>query len=174
MSKKCVAYIRVSTDRQDYNNQMPDIEALAKQYGLVIGEVYAESASAWKNGHQKEFAKLRLEAAKGNISTLIVWAYDRITRGGSGALISVLDYLSQCGVNVLSVQQPDTNFDTSTPFGEAMQKIMISLYGAIAKQESNLRSERTKAGLIAAKKRGAKLGRPAGSKDKRKRQKRAG
>lgn len=46
--------------------------------------------------------------------------------------------------------------DTSTPGG----KLYFHLMGAFAEFESNLNSERTKAGMAAAKARGVRLGRP--------------
>ena len=48
----------------------------------------------------------------------------------------------------------------------------MAICGWVASEESKRRSERTKAGLERLKREGKVLGRPAGSVDKRKRQKR--
>lgn len=50
-------------------------------------------------------------------------------------------------------------------------ELLYALTGWVARMESQRRSERTKAGLARVVAQGRKLGRPKGSKDKRKRKK---
>jgi len=51
-------------------------------------------------------------------------------------------------------------------------ELLYALTGWVAKMESQRRSERTKAGLARVKAQGKRLGRPPGSKDRRKRRRR--
>ena len=51
-------------------------------------------------------------------------------------------------------------------------ELLYALAGWVARMESQRRSERTKAGLARVVAQGKKLGRPKGSKDKRKRRRR--
>lgn len=51
-------------------------------------------------------------------------------------------------------------------------ELLYAIAGWVARMESQRRSERTKAGLSRAKAQGKRLGRPPGSKDKRKRMRR--
>ena len=53
-----------------------------------------------------------------------------------------------------------------------MGDLLYALTGWVARMESQRRSERTKAGLARAVAEGKKLGRPKGSKDKKKRKRR--
>ena len=53
-----------------------------------------------------------------------------------------------------------------------LAELLYALTGWVAKIESQHRSERTKAGLTRVKAQGKRLGRPQGSKDRRKRKKR--
>jgi len=75
--------------------------------------------------------------------------------------------LKICGVRVLSYQESWT---------EAPGKLGELLYGRcvvwVARMESKRLSERTKAGLARVVAQGKKLGRPPGSRDKRKRKRR--
>ena len=71
--------------------------------------------------------------------------------------------LSVCGVKVLSYQESWTEAP-----GE-LAELLYALTGWVAKMESQRRSERTKAGLARVRAQGKRLGRPTGSKDKRKR-----
>ena len=50
-----------------------------------------------------------------------------------------------------------------------LAELLYALTGWVAKMESQRRSERTKAGLARVRAQGKRLGRPSGSKDKRKR-----
>ncbi len=53
-----------------------------------------------------------------------------------------------------------------------LAELLYALTGWVARMESQRRSERTKAGLARVKAQGKRLGRPSGSKDKRKRRRR--
>ena len=53
-----------------------------------------------------------------------------------------------------------------------MRELFVAIAGWVARMECKRRSERTKAGLDRAIRQGKKLGRPKGSKDKKKRRKR--
>ena len=98
--------------------------------------------------------------------TVLVWALDRLSREGALAIWSLVQKLSACGVKVLSYQESWTEAP-----GE-LAEFLYALTGWVAKMESQRRSERTKAGLARVKAQGKCLGRPPGSKDKRKRRRR--
>ena len=91
---------------------------------------------------------------------------DRLSREGALAILSLVQKLSACGVKVLSYQEAWTEAP-----GE-LAELLYALTGWVARMESQRRSERTKAGLARVKAQGKRLGRPAGSKDKKKRRRR--
>jgi DNA invertase Pin-like site-specific DNA recombinase len=53
-----------------------------------------------------------------------------------------------------------------------LAEILYAIAGWVARMESQRRSERTKAGMVRARTQGKVLGRPKGSKDRRKRRRR--
>ena len=161
--RKAVIYARVSTDKQDAENQIPEMRALAIRRGFEVGEVYTESESAWKDGHQVELPRLMKDAQRRKFDVVIVWALDRLCRQGSTPMFLTINKLTSCGVAVVSVKEEW--LDTAGPLREAF----ICIFGWIAQFESQRRSERTKAGLAARKAKGVTLGRPTGSVDKKKR-----
>ena len=63
--------------------------------------------------------------------------------------------------------------DSWTEAPGELGELLYALSGWVARMESQRRSERTKAGLSRSAAQGKILGRPKGSKDKRKRKKRA-
>jgi DNA invertase Pin-like site-specific DNA recombinase len=83
--------------------------------------------------------------------TLIVWKLDRLGRSLRD-LITMLDDLKKQGVKFRSLTEA---IDTETPTGRAMWQMI----GLLAELERSLISERTRAGVKAAKRRGVKFGR---------------
>jgi len=163
---KTVIYARVSTGEQDAENQIMVLTTWADQRGYEVVRVYQEDESAWKAGHQRELARLIADAGKGRFQAVLVWALDRLSREGALAILSLVHKLSACGVKVLSYQEAWTEAP-----GE-LAELLYALTGWVARMESQRRSERTKAGLARVKAQGKRLGRPAGSKDKKKRRRR--
>jgi DNA invertase Pin-like site-specific DNA recombinase len=84
--------------------------------------------------------------------TVVVWRLDRLGRSLKH-LIALSEDLSQRKVGLKSLQE---SIDTTTANGRLFFKIM----GSLAEFERDLISERTKAGLAAARARGRKGGRP--------------
>ena len=136
------------------------------QRGYEIVKIYEEEESAWRNGHQKELANLIEDARKRKFQAVLVWALDRLSREGALAILSLVQKLSVHGVKVLSYQESWTEAP-----GE-MAELLYALTCWVARMESQRRSERTKAGLARVKAQGKHLGRPPGSKDRRKRKRR--
>ncbi len=163
--KVCI-YSRVSTGEQETENQSMVLSDWAKQRGYDVVSIYQEEESAWKAGHQRELANLIDDAGKRRFQAVLVWALDRLSREGALAILSLVHKLSLYGVRILSYQESWTEAP-----GE-IAELLYALTGWVARMESQRRSERTKAGLARVKAQGRQLGRPPGSKDKRKRKRR--
>ncbi|AVP88000.1 Resolvase domain [Candidatus Phycorickettsia trachydisci] len=86
--------------------------------------------------------------------TLVVWKLDRLDRDLKHLVNTVQDLSErQVGFKVLAGQ--GANIDTTTPNG----RLVFGIFAALAKFETELIRERTKAGLAAARARGRKGGR---------------
>ncbi len=162
---KAVIYARVSTDQQDTANQVDVLIIWAKQRGYEVIDIYRETESAWKAGHQAELAKLISEARRQRFDIVLIWSLDRLSREGAAAILNLINSLKP--VRVFSYQEPWTEAPG------VVADILYAITGWVAQMESQRRSERTKAGLVRAVANGSTLGRPVGSKDSKKR-KRAG
>ena len=160
---KAAVYLRVSTSDQNTDNQLPALEAYANSRSYKVVTTYQERESAWKNGHQRELKRLLEDARKHKFNILLVWALDRLSREGSAAILNLINTLKLYGVKVVSYQESWT--EAPGELGE----LLFAIAGWVARMESKRRSERTKAGLARAKAQGKQLGRPLGSKDRRKR-----
>ena len=111
-------------------------------------------------------ASLIADTRQRKFQAVLVWALDRLSREGALAILSLVNKLSSCGVKVLSYQESWTEAS-----GE-LAELLYALASWVARMESQRRSERTKASLARVKAQGKCLGRPLGSKDRRKRRQR--
>ncbi len=163
---KAALWIRVSDPGQHADNQLPDLKAWADRRGLEIVLIYQLTESAWQGGHQKKLSQVYEDARQGKFSLLLCWALDRLSREGPLATLEIVHRLGKAGVQVWSLQEPWTEA------GGELLDLLLAITGWVARMESNRRSERTKAGLQRAVSQGKKLGRPLGSRDKKKRSRR--
>lgn len=159
----CAAYLRVSGPGQEVANQLPTIQAWAASRGYDSRlEIYQETESAWKQGHQKELARLLsdLRTGRRKYDYLVTWSLDRLSRQGIAATLQLINSFESLGCKVISIQE--SWVAESGP----MREVFAAMAAWAAKFESDRRSERTKAGLARARGEGKQLGRPTGAKDK--------
>jgi DNA invertase Pin-like site-specific DNA recombinase len=102
------------------------------------------------------------DAHRRSFDIVAIWSLDRLTREGPLATLLYVHRLNALGIKVYSHQEP--YLDPRLPFYESI----ISFLADIARWERGRRSERTKAGLRRAIAQGKRLGRPKGSRDRRK------
>ena len=152
------AYLRVSTDEQNLDNQRADITRYLARRGHSA-TWYEEKESTRKTRPIKN--KLLRELIKGQYEGVIVYKLDRWARS-LNELIMDLEQLSEARVVFVALNDiGEINLNT------AMGKLQIHMIGAFAEFERSLIRERTMAGLARAKAEGKHLGRPRGSTDKR-------
>ncbi len=164
---RVAVYLRTSTQEQHPENQLPEIQAYCQTHGLEIVRIYQEQESAWKSGRQVELRRLLADCQDGRpFDILVCWSLDRLSRQGIANILNLITMLRLCSVKVVSLRE--SWMETDGP----MQELLLAVFGWAAQYESRIKSERTLAGLARARAEGKKLGRPAGSRDKAKRNRR--
>ncbi|MHC1550235.1 recombinase family protein [Phyllobacterium sp. K27] len=140
---RLIGYARVSTEDQLSDAQL--IELRAAGCHMVFEERGSGASRA-----RPVLAKLIREIDAGEV--LVVVRLDRLARSVSH-LLQVIEQLEDKGAHFRSLNDP---IDTSTPQG----MFSLQVLGAVAQLERALISERTKAGIKAAKGRGKLPGNP--------------
>jgi DNA invertase Pin-like site-specific DNA recombinase len=84
---------------------------------------------------------------------LVVWKLDRLSRSLKD-LLQIMEKVSDAGAGFRSITEA---VDTTTSAG----RMLMQMLGSFAEFERSMVRERTRAGLAAARDRGARLGRPA-------------
>jgi len=143
-----IGYIRVSRDKQ----------ATALQEDALRSEqcerVFTDKMSG-KRFDRPEFLRMLDVARLGDI--IVVWRLDRLGRSLK-QLIETVTLLGERGIELrsLELRSLKENIDTTTPTG----KLIFHIIGAMAEFKRDVISERTQAGLEAARARGRRGGRP--------------
>jgi DNA invertase Pin-like site-specific DNA recombinase len=146
--KNVIAYERVSTVGQGKSGlgleaQRNAIERFAAAEGLQIVETFTEIETAkGDNLARRPQLSAALKAARKLKAPVVVAKLDRLSRD--------VHFISGLMTEKVPFMVAELGADTD-PF-------MLHIYAALAEKERRLISERTRAGLAAAKRRGTKLG----------------
>lgn len=148
------AYLRVSTDEQDVNNQKHGILEYANAHhiaGLVFVEDVASGKLEWRN---RKLGELLLSQCKAG-DTVVFAEISRMAR----STLQVLEILRHCidaGINVHIAKQK------MILDGSMQSRITATVLGLAAEIEREFISMRTREALAKRKAEGVQLGRPRG------------
>jgi len=152
---KTVAYLRVSKDSQDVNNQKLDILEFAQREQIKIDHFIHITISSRKSTKERKIDQLLDELEIGDM--LIVSELSRMGRS-VGEIITTIDTLVKRKIRFFAVKE-GIRLNGSQ---DIQTKVMVTMFGLFAEIERDLISMRTKEALAAAKASGKTLGRPKG------------
>ena len=151
---KTYGYLRVSTDKQDEDNQRHEIVK-----HMPIDEFIAISCSSRKSQSDRGISDLFSRLEYGD--TLVVTELSRLARSTSELLLMVERFI-KAKVGLIALKQGIR----IPPNGEKMDvntKVTVTMFGMMAELERDFISSRTKMGLAARKSAGVVLGRRKGA-----------
>lgn len=157
---KVVLYIRVSTDKQEVENQALQLRDYCVKMGYTIVKEYVDVISG-KETSRPAFDRMFNDSKTRSFDMVIFWDLSRFSRSGTLFTLQKLRELDNLGVGWHSYQ--DAYLSSLGDFKD----VVLSILSTLAKIEREKISERTKAGLERARLRGSKLGRPKGARDKK-------
>jgi DNA invertase Pin-like site-specific DNA recombinase len=141
-----VGYARVSTEDQKLDLQIQALKAA--KCDRIITDKGLSGRAFDRPGLEEVLHMLQ------NGDTLVVWRLDRLGR----SLIHLVELLDRLGENGIHFHSLTENIDTSSSGG----RLLFHMIAALAEFERTLISERTRAGMAAARENGIRLGRPPG------------
>ena len=153
---KTVAYLRVSTARQDAGSQRLAILEYARREGLRIDDFIEATASTRTNAKRRRLDQLMAALEPGD--RLVVSELSRLGRS-LGEVVAILDAIASAGVVFVAIKE-NIRFERRR---DIQTKVLTTMFALFADIERDLISERTREGLAKARASGAKLGRPKGS-----------
>ncbi len=158
---KTIAYLRISTDKQDLDKQRLTILDYARKRGIDIEDFIELQISSQKTMKERRIDQLLSQLDAGD--TLVVSELSRLGRS-LGQIIQIVDDLMKRKNKFIAIKE---NIVLSGK-QDIQTKMMVAMFGLFAEIERDLISERTKQALAAAKAKGKLLGRPKGSPGKSK------
>jgi DNA invertase Pin-like site-specific DNA recombinase len=141
-----IGYARVSTDDQNLALQLDALR------GAGCEVIHEDKASGVLNG-RKGLTEALTGCAAGDV--LVVWKLDRLARSLHDLVVIAAD-LKGRGVGLKILTGEGAAVDTTHPQG----RMIFGILAVMAEFEREMISERTVAGMAAAKRRGRHLGRP--------------
>jgi DNA invertase Pin-like site-specific DNA recombinase len=145
-----VGYMRVSKADGSQTTDLQRDALLAASIGS--DSLYEDRASGKKDDRPQLAACLK---ALRHGDTLVVWKLDRLGRD-LRHLVNIVHDLTERGIGLKVLTGQGAAIDTTTASG----KLVFGIFAALAEFERELISERTLAGLAAARARGRNGGRP--------------
>ncbi len=137
-----VGYARVSTDDQQTDLQIDALRAAG------CDRIFEEKASGTRSDRPELAAALDYLRPG---DSLVVWRLDRLGR----SLKHLIDTVTSLDERQVGFKSLNDNIDTTTATG----RLVFHIFAALAEYERALTVDRTRAGLAAARERGARPGR---------------
>jgi len=151
-SRRVSRYLRVSKTAQKAELQADETADFLKRRGWTLVDTYLDQGETGASDRRPELDRLLADARRGRCDTILVWKSDRMFRS-LRHMVNTLAELAAININFVSVTEP---FDTTTPQG----RLLLHLVAAFAEFERTILVERTRAGQLAARRRGIRIGRP--------------
>jgi DNA invertase Pin-like site-specific DNA recombinase len=163
---RTLAYLRVSTIKQDIDNQTHEINSYCNRNQISVDEWIKVEQSSRRTKKERRIDELLTKLKRND--TLIVSELSRLGRSLSEVVLLV-ERLVQMKVRLVAIKQNIVLNGKPDP----VTKAMIGLFSIFGEMERDMISQRTKNGLAHAKARGVKLGNPNLMRDNKVKQERA-
>ena len=143
-------YVRVSSRRQEYRSQEPDLQRWLDAFADGRPIVFYRDKVTGKTMDRPAWKRLESAIDAGNVAAVLVWRLDRLGRTASG-LTALFEKLIARKVNLVSLRD---GLDLSTAAGRLIANVLAS----VACYENEVRSERILAGQAVARANGKTWG----------------
>jgi site-specific DNA recombinase len=145
MTTKAIIYVRVSDARQVENTSLDSQEKVCREWcrtnGLEVCRVFIERGESAKSADRTQFQAMfrhLAQVAKGSISHVIVYKFDRFSRNVEDGAVYRLE-LRKLGIALRSASEATDD----SPAG----KFLTTMLSAAGQFDNDTRSERSKAGM---------------------------
>ena len=149
-----IGYLRVSTGKQNPENQRDEIRRFAEEKSFCIDQWITETASGKLPYRKRKLGRILRGMKKGD--TLIVTEISRLSR----SLTEIMSIMGGCIEREICLY---TTKERYTFDNSINSKVLCFAFGLVAEIERNLISMRTKEALALKKAEGVRLGRRPGS-----------
>ncbi len=154
MEPRVVCYLRVSTAEQNVDSQKLQLEEYCRRRGWSQRVGWFTDRGSGMKRDRGAFNVMMDEVREGTVDILLTWKIDRLARS-LNHLAQIIAELQTCKVALVC---PSQGIDTTE--SNPCAQFQLNILAAVAQFERELITERVNAGIVAARQRGVKLGRP--------------
>lgn len=153
-SQHTALYIRVSTEKQDTGAEAQERALIAYCTARNVSNfrIYTDKNVSGTKTSRPELDRLMQAVRAGEVSQVIVFSFSRFARSVRH-LLTAMDEFTRLDVAFVSLSE---QLDTKSPMGKAV----FTILAAISELERDLIVQRVKNGLVNAKAKGKRIGRP--------------
>lgn len=155
---KAAIYVRVSTHEQTVEQQIYPCQKWCDLNGYEY-ELFAEEGVSGAKTSRTMLDRMLQRMRKGDFHAIVVWKLDRLGRN-TQHLLQLSEEFRNKRVKLVCVTQ---NIDTDRPEG----RMFFTIIASFAELEREFTMERIRLAMETKKRKGIKLGRPKGCKDKK-------
>jgi len=149
MAEKIIAvYVRVSSNKQDQRSQLKELKAWSEGQDKKV-RWYREKMTG-TTMDRPVWNKLETDLTAGKISKVVVWRLDRLGRTAAG-LAQLFQELQDQRIGLQSLTE-------GLSLGTAAGRLMAHVIASVAQYENEVRGERVRAGIAAARAEGKRWG----------------
>ena len=158
-----VIYTRVSTNVQDYQRQIEELQQLASSHDWNVLQVFSEKVSgAKKNEERQELSKMLDYINNNQVDKVLVWELSRLGRNTLEVLKSI-DVLNSMGVSLFIKNYGIETLDAEGK-PNVMAQFLVTILAEVARMERSTIKERMNSGYKKYRADGGKVGRKNGYK----------
>lgn len=155
---KAAIYARVSTHEQTVEPQINNCRHWCERNGFDY-DIFAEEGISGATTSRTELDRMLQRIRAGLYNAVVVWKLDRLGR----STIHLLQLLEEFRNKNVQIVITSAQIDTSKPEG----RLFFTMVAGFAELEREYIKQRIQASIDTKKKKGIRLGRPPGAKDKR-------
>ena len=137
---RAAIYVRVSTTKQDAENQLLQLRPYCERSGYEIMGEYVDVISG-KETSRPAYDQLFREAHQHLFDVVVFWALDRFSRAGTLYTLQKLKELENLGIDW------DSYTELYLRSAGQFKDVVLSVIATVARMERERISERTKAGI---------------------------
>ena len=158
-----VIYTRVSTNVQDYQRQIEELQQFASSHDWNVLQVFSEKVSgAKKNEERQELSKMLDYINNNQVDKVLVWELSRLGRNTLEVLKSI-DVLNSMGVSLFIKNYGIETLDAEGK-PNVMAQFLVTILAEVARMERSTIKERMNSGYKKYRADGGKVGRKNGYK----------
>ena len=148
------AYLRVSTQQQDWKLQRDAVERAARARGDRIPKgLWFEEKKSGASIDRPALQKLRAAVRAGRVGRVYVFRIDRLTRSGIRDTLALVEEFRRAGAELVTVAD---GFDMSGPAAD----VVLAVMAWAAQMERQAIGERVRAAIVRVRSKGGRWGRP--------------